>query len=55
LNHLDQIEEQLARDPYGLCELKINKKPASIFDYEYEDFELVNYQYHPRIKAPVAV
>ncbi len=55
LNHLDQIEEQLSRDPYELCQLRINRKPASIFDYEYEDFELVNYQYHPSIKAPVAV
>ena len=55
LNHLDQIEEQLSRDPYELCELKINRKPASIFDYEYEDFELVGYQFHPSIKAPVAV
>ena len=55
LNHLDQIEEQLSRSTFPLCELKINRKPASIFDYEYEDFELVNYQYHPSIKAPVAV
>lgn len=55
LNHLDQIEEQLSRDPFELCELKINRRPASIFDYAYEDFELVNYQYHPSIKAPVAV
>jgi thymidylate synthase len=55
LNHLDQIEEQLSREPYELCQLKINRKPASIFDYEYEDFELVNYRHHPSIKAPVAV
>ncbi|NBW93904.1 MAG: thymidylate synthase [Bacteroidetes bacterium] len=55
LNHLDQIEEQLSRDPYELCELKITRKPASIFDYAYEDFELVNYRCHPGIKAPVAV
>jgi thymidylate synthase len=35
--------------------LKIRRKPASIFDYQYEDFEIVNYQFHPAIKAPVAV
>ncbi|MBO6574283.1 MAG: thymidylate synthase [Rhodothermales bacterium] len=55
LNHLDQIEEQLARTPYPLPQLKINCRPASIFDYAFEDFELVDYQYHPAIKAPVAV
>ncbi|GMQ83175.1 MAG: thymidylate synthase [Rhodothermia bacterium] len=55
LNHLDQIEEQLSREPYPLPELRIRRRPISIFDYEYEDFELLNYQYHPTIKAPVAV
>ncbi len=55
LNHLDQIEEQLARSTFPLCQLKINRRPESIFDYAYEDFELVNYQFHPSIKAPVAV
>ncbi|MDA0683395.1 MAG: thymidylate synthase [Bacteroidetes bacterium] len=55
LNHLDQIEEQLSRDAFPLCELRLKRKPTSIFDYEYEDFELVNYQFHPSIKAPVAV
>lgn len=55
LNHLEQIEEQLSRDPYPLCQLKLKRRPPSIFDYKYEDFELVNYQFHPSIKAPVAV
>jgi thymidylate synthase len=55
LNHLTQIEEQLARDPYPLPTLRIKRRPASIFDYEYEDFEVVDYKYHPSIKAPVAI
>ncbi|TDI69204.1 MAG: thymidylate synthase [Bacteroidetes bacterium] len=55
LNHLDQIEEQLSRDPYPLPELRILRRPISIFDYEYEDLELLNYRFHPSIKAPVAV
>jgi len=55
LNHLDQIEEQLSREPLPLPELRILRRPDSIFDYEFEDFELVNYEYHPAIKAPVAV
>lgn len=55
LNHLDQIEEQLARDPLPLPRLNILRRPESIFDYEYGDFELVDYRFHPPIKAPVAV
>ena len=55
LNHLEQVEEQLSRTPYPLPQLRIRRKPPSIFDYAYEDFEVVNYQYHPTIKAPVAV
>lgn len=55
LNHIDQIGEQLSRDPYPLPSLKINRKPPSIFEYGYEDFEVLDYQYHPAIKAPVAV
>lgn len=55
LNHLDQIEEQLSRDPLEPPQLRIRRRPASIFDYEYEDFELVDYAHHPSIKAPVAV
>lgn len=55
LNHLEQVKEQLQRKPYPLPLLKLGRKPASLFDYKYEDFELVGYQYHPAIKAPVAV
>lgn len=55
LNHLEQAELQLAREPYPLPQIKLNPAVTSIFDFKYEDFELVNYQYHPHIKAPVAV
>lgn len=55
LNHLEQVEEQLLREPYPLPELKLKRKPSSLFDYEYEDFVLENYRHHPPIKAPVAV
>ena len=55
LNHLDQANEQLKREPYPLPKLKINRKPASIFDYKYEDFELINYQSHPHISAPISI
>ena len=55
LNHLEQVEEQLSRTPFPQPQLKILRKPPSIFDYQYEDFELVDYQFHPPIKAPVAV
>jgi len=54
-NHLDQVNEQLSRTPYPLPTLKIARKPDSIFDYRYEDFEITGYQSHPHIKAPVAV
>lgn len=55
LNHLEQAELQLAREPYPLPQMKLNPTVSSIFDFKYEDFELVNYQFHPHIKAPVAV
>jgi thymidylate synthase len=55
LNHLEQAELQLQREPKPLPILQIRRRPASIFDYQYEDFEIVNYQFHPAIKAPVAV
>lgn len=55
LNHLEQVQEQLSRTPYDLPELKINRKPDSIFDYKYEDFEIVNYKAYPHIKGVVAV
>ena len=54
-NHLEQTREQLSRTPYPLPHLKILRKPASLFDYRYEDFEINGYQSHPHIKAPVAV
>jgi thymidylate synthase len=55
LNHLEQVETQLARQPFPLPKLVIHRKPPSLFDYAYEDFELVGYQSHPAIKAPIAV
>jgi thymidylate synthase len=54
-NHFDQVEQQLGRDPLPYPSLHIKRKPASIFDYAYEDFEVLNYQHHPAIKAPVAI
>ncbi len=54
-NHLEQARLQLTREPYPLGQLKIRRKPRTIFDYEYEDFEFINYQFHPHIPAPVAV
>jgi thymidylate synthase len=55
LNHLEQVNLQLSRDPLPLPTLQIKRKPESIFDYTYEDFEVVGYECHPAIKAPVAV
>jgi thymidylate synthase len=55
LNHLEQAELQLQREPLPLPQLSFRRRPPSIFDYQYEDFEIVNYQHHPAIKAPVAV
>lgn len=55
LNHLDQADEQLSRAPRPLPWLKINPEIHSVFDFVYEDFELVGYDPHPHIKAPVAV
>lgn len=55
LNHLEQVDLQLSRMPYPLPTLDIKRKPASIFDYRFDDFEVLNYQAHPSIKAPVAV
>ncbi|WP_418319378.1 thymidylate synthase [Piscinibacter sakaiensis] len=54
-NHREQIALQLSREPYPYPTLQIKRRPTSIFDYEYEDFEVVGYQHHPAIKAPVAV
>lgn len=54
-NHLEQVNVQLARTPRPLPKLVLRRHPPSIFDYAYEDIELVNYDPHPAIKAPVAV
>lgn len=54
-NHLEQVNLQLSRDPYPLPQLAIKRKPASINDYKFEDFEIVNYQSHPHIAGMVAV
>jgi thymidylate synthase len=54
-NHFDQAKEQLSREPLPLPKLNIKRKPVSLFDYEFEDFEIVGYESHPHIKAPVAV
>jgi thymidylate synthase len=54
-NHLEQVDLQLSRDFFPLPKLKILRKPDSIFDYEFEDFEITGYESHPHIKAPVAI
>ena len=55
LNHLEQAQQQLSRKPYPLPKLKIKTKPNSNFDYRFEDFELINYQSHPHITAPISI
>jgi thymidylate synthase len=55
LNHLEQADLQLTRTPFPLPRLVLKRRPGSIFEYAYEDFEFVNYQHHAAIKAPVAV
>jgi thymidylate synthase len=55
LNHLEQAQLQLSREPLPLPRLNITRRPESIFDYRYDDFEIVGYQSHPHIKAPVAI
>jgi thymidylate synthase len=55
LNHLDQVDEQLSREPFPLPQLRIGRKPPSISGYRFEDFEIVDYASHPAIKAPIAV
>ena len=54
-NHLEQVNLQLSRKPYPLPQLKIHRKPNTIFTYHFEDFEIVGYESHPHIKASVAV
>lgn len=55
VNHLEQADLQLARRPFPPPRMKLNPARRSVFDFTYEDFELVGYQSHPRIKAPIAV
>ena len=55
LNHLEQVEEQLSREPFPLPRLEIKRLPHSLFEYRYEDFEIAGYRCHPAIRAPVAV
>ncbi len=55
LNHLEQANEQLTREPLPLPRLAIKRRPPSIFDYQFEDFEFLNYESHPHIAAKVAV
>jgi thymidylate synthase len=55
LNHMEQVGVQMERTPYPLPEMRINPDVDSIFDFRYDDFELVNYQHHSRIAAPIAV
>jgi len=54
-NHLEQVNTQLAREPRALPQLSIKRRPASIYDYTFDDFEITGYDAHPAIKAPVAV
>ena len=55
LNHLEQADLQLSREPFPLPQLVIRRRPPSLFDYVFDDFEFRNYQHHPAIRAPVAV
>ena len=54
-NHLEQVELQLSRELYSLPQMKLNPAVSNLFDFTYDDFELVGYVHHPHIKAPVAV
>jgi thymidylate synthase len=54
-NHREQVAEQLTREPYPLPTLRLTRRPPSILDYAFEDFEVAGYRHHPAIKAPVAV
>ncbi|MDR5701031.1 thymidylate synthase [Agromyces aerolatus] len=54
-NHREQVAEQLTREPFAPPTLRLRRKPDSIFDYDYEDFEVVGYEHHPAIRAAVAV
>ena len=54
-NHMEQTDLQLSRETLPLPQLRIKRRPDSIFDYKFEDFEILNYESHPHIKAAVAV
>ena len=54
-NHIEQTKLQLTRTPHALPKMSIKRKPNSLFEYQFEDFELIDYQAHPHIKAPVAI
>jgi thymidylate synthase len=54
-NHLEQADRQLAREPLALPRLKLNPAVSSLFDFRFDDIEIVDYEYHPHIKAPIAV
>src|SRR5690606_41480722 len=53
--HMEQVELQLSRTPYPYPRLNIRRRPPTIFDYEFEDVEILDYQHHPHSKPPVAV
>jgi thymidylate synthase len=55
MNHIEQVNLQLTRDPFTLPQMKINPEVKSIFDFKFEDFELINYNAHPHIKGKVAI
>jgi len=55
LNHLEQVKLQLTREPYSLPRLVFKRRPPTLFDYEYEDIEIINYESHPHIKGEIAV
>jgi thymidylate synthase len=55
LNHLEQVKLQLTREPHPLPQLILNPKVKSIFDFKYEDIEIVNYNSHPAIKGEVSI
>jgi len=55
LNHLDQVNTQLSRKPFPLPQMKLNPDRRNLFDFRFEDFELIDYQCHPGIRAPIAV
>jgi thymidylate synthase len=55
LNHIDQAKLQLSRQPFPLSQVRLNPMVKSIFEFQYDDFELINYQSHPQIKAEISI